>query len=277
MVYFYQIRLKQFRLEETMQRVISTVQPPPLLKLLAHDIRWNILMLLARSDYCVQDLVHLVQRPHNLVSYHLRQLRGQHLVTERRSAADSRDMYYSLNFDTLHTLYFAAADALHPALSDTDTTFQEREVPFSENPIRILFLCTENSARSQIAEALMCSLSKGKVEAFSAGSHPSTIHPYALKVLAQHGIETSHLRSKHFDEFRGQTFDRIITLCDRVREVCPTFPGDPERIHWSFPNPAAVEGTEEERYRAFKQVAQQLTTRLRLLLILLERERGNKL
>jgi ArsR family transcriptional regulator, arsenate/arsenite/antimonite-responsive transcriptional repressor / arsenate reductase (thioredoxin) len=117
-------------------------------------------------------------------------------------------------------------------------------------------------------------LSRGKVEAFSAGSHPTTIHPYALRVLARLGIDTSQLRSKHFDEFQGQSFDRIITLCDRVREVCPRFPGDPERIHWSFPNPGAVEGMEEEQYHAFEQVGLQLTTRIRLLLTLLEHEKG---
>ena len=116
--------------------------------------------------------------------------------------------------------------------------------------------------------------SNGKVEVSSAGSHPSTVHPFAIRVLAQQGIDTSNLRSKHVDEFRGQSFDRIITLCDRVREACPTFPGDPERIHWSFPDPAAVEGTAEEQYHAFEQVGLQLTTRIRLLLTLLEREKG---
>lgn len=257
-----------------MQLALSNNQPPQFLKLLAHDIRWKLLRLLARSDYCVQDLVRLVEHPQNLVSYHLRQLRGQNLVTERRSAADSRDIYYSLNFATLHTMYFAAADALHPALRSTGTTLQETVSHLPDKPVRVLFLCTENSARSQIAEALMRHLSNGRVEAFSAGSHPSTIHPFAIHVLAELGIDTSHLRSKHFDEFQGQSFDRIITLCDRVREACPTFPGDPERIHWSFPNPAEVEGTEEEQYHAFKQVAVQLTTRIRLLLTLLEREKG---
>ncbi len=256
-----------------MQTALAPVRSPTCLKLLAHDLRWNMLVLLARSDYCVQELAHLVQQPHNLVSYHLRQLRSQHLVTERRSAADSRDMYYSLNIDTLQTQFVAAADALHPALSGTDTAFQE-EAPSPEKPIRVLFLCTENSARSQIAEALMRHLSNGRVEAFSAGSQPARIHPNAIKVLTRLGIDTSQLRPKHFDEFRGQTFDRIITLCDRVREACPTFPGDPERIHWSFPNPAEVEGTEEEQYHAFEQVAVQLTTRIRLLLTLLEREKG---
>jgi ArsR family transcriptional regulator, arsenate/arsenite/antimonite-responsive transcriptional repressor / arsenate reductase (thioredoxin) len=257
-----------------MQLGLSNSQPPHFLKLLAHDIRWKLMVLLARSDYSVQDLMRLVEQPQNLVSYHLRQLRSQHLVTDRRSAADSRDIYYSLDFDTLHTQFFAAADAIHPALRGTDTAVQEREAPLSKKPIRILYLCTENSARSQIAEALTRYLSNGKVEVYSAGSHPSAVHPFAIRVLERQGIDTSTLRSKHFDEFKGQSFDKIITLCDRVREVCPTFPDDPERIHWSFPNPAEVEGTEEEQYHAFEQVTMQLTTRIRLLLTLLERERG---
>lgn len=259
-----------------MQLTVSNVQPPDFLKLLAHDIRWKILVLLGRSDYCVQELVRLVEQPQNLVSYHLRQLRGQNLVTERRSSADSRDIYYSLNFETLFTLYSAAADALHPALSSSISEQLDIAAKRSDKPVRVLFLCTENSARSQIAEALTRYLSKGTVEAFSAGSHPTSIHPFAIRVLAHLGIDTGTLRSKHFDEFREQSFDRIITLCDYVIEECPTFPGDPERIHWSFPNPAAVEGTEDERYHAFEQLSLQLTTRIRLLLTLLEREKGKQ-
>jgi protein-tyrosine-phosphatase len=258
-----------------MQLALSPVQPPPFLKLLAHDIRWNILVLLARSDYRVHELVQFIAQPQNLVSYHLRQLREHDLVTERRSAADSRDVYYSLNFATLQTLYFAAADALHPALSSPETTQKEMISPQPLKAKRVLFLCTENSARSQIAEALLRHLSNGSVEALSAGSHPSTVHPYALQVLRRLGVDTSALRSKHFDEFLGQHFDRIITLCDRIVEVCPSFPDDPERIHWSFPNPATVQGTEEEKYRAFEQTGLQLTTRIRLLLITMEREKGN--
>jgi protein-tyrosine-phosphatase len=125
-----------------------------------------------------------------------------------------------------------------------------------------------------MAEALMRHLSKGKVETFSAGSHPSRIHPYAVRVMAARGIDISQQRPKHFDEYRGQSFDYIITLCDRVLEVCPTFPNDPERIHWSFPNPAAVEGTEDEQYRVFEETSLQLANRIRLLLTLIERQKG---
>ncbi len=248
--------------------------PPHFLKLLAHDVRWKLLVLLGRSDYCVQELAHLIQQPQNLVSYHLRQLRSHHLVTERRSAADSRDMYYSLDFDTLHTLYFAAADSLHPALGQTGAQPQVAESPLPRKRARVLFLCTENSARSQMAEGILRHLSGGQVEAFSAGSRPSHVHLYAAQVLAAMGIDSSQQRSKHLDEFRDQSFDRIVTVCDRVRESCPTFPGDPEHVHWSFLDPAAVEGPDEVRYRAFEQVAFQLVNRIRYLLILLERERG---
>jgi len=218
------------------------IRPPHFLKLLAHEVRWNILVLLARSDYCVQELSRLVQQPQNLVSYHLKQLRSQNIVTERRSAADSRDIYYSLDFTMLHTMLFAAAETLHPALSMAGTTAEERVSHLPDKPVRVLFLCTENSARSQMAEALMQHLSKRKVEAFSAGSNPSPIHPYAIRVMAAIGIDIRQQRPKHFDEFVGLSFDYIITLCDRMLEVCPTFPDDPERVHWSFPNPAVVEG-----------------------------------
>jgi protein-tyrosine-phosphatase len=130
---------------------------------------------------------------------------------------------------------------------------------------------TENSARSQMAEALLRHLSHGQIEVYSAGSHPTQVHPLAIHVLQERGFSTEGLRSKSFDEFVGQSFDIIVTVCDRVRESCPTFPGDPDCIHWSFADPAAVEGLLEERHRAFEQTALQLTTRLRYLLILLER------
>ena len=86
------------------------------------------------------------------------------------------------------------------------------------------------------------------------------------------GLDMSQARPKHFDAFRGQHFDAIVTVCDRVREVCPVFPDDPERIHWSFPDPALVDGPEETRYRVFEQTSLQLATRIRLLITLLEKE-----
>lgn len=249
-----------------------TQQPPSILKLLAHEIRWKLLALLARSDYCVQELVGFLHQPQNLVSYHLRQLRDEHVVTERRSSADARDIYYSLDLASLRTLYFATGQALHPALGEEEILSGEQTSFVDQKPLRVLFLCTENSARSQMAEALLRHLSHGSVEAYSAGSHPTRLHPLAKQVLEEQGITTHGLRAKSLDEFRGQSFDCIVTVCDRVRESCPTFPGDPECIHWSFADPALVEGTAEERLRAFEQISLQLTTRLRFLLTLLQRE-----
>jgi ArsR family transcriptional regulator, arsenate/arsenite/antimonite-responsive transcriptional repressor / arsenate reductase (thioredoxin) len=264
-------------LEEYMSAVMSSTQPPSFLKLLAHDIRWKILVLLGRSDYCVQEIVRLLAQPQNLVSYHLRRLYDQHLVTERRSSADGRDIYYSLDVNTLRTLYFAAADSLNPALNISDTALQEAVSHLPAKKVRVLFLCTHNSARSQMAEGILRDLSDGRIEAFSAGSQPTNLHPLAITTMAKMGIDISQQRSKHLDEFLDQSFDYIVTVCDRVRESCPTFPGDPERVHWSFIDPAAVEGSEKERSRAFEQVALQLTNRIRFLMILIEREKSGKL
>ncbi len=125
-------------------------------------------------------------------------------------------------------------------------------------PIHVLFLCTHNSARSQIAEALLRHLGGSDFAAYSAGTEVTRVHPLALTVLAERGIETRDLASKHLHDFAGQRFDAVITVCDRVRDACPIFPGDTERLHWSFPDPSAVEGSDAERLRAFRAVRQGL-------------------
>ena len=257
-----------------MDIAFSSVHSPAILKLLAHDVRWKILSLLACSDYCVQELVRFLEQPQNLVSYHLRRLHNHEIVTEHRSTADGRDIYYSLNLEKLQALYFTSAGALHPALSNAQISSEEQMSISSQKPKRILFLCTGNSARSQMAEGLLRHLSKGQVEAFSAGSNPRSLHPSAMRVMAAMDIDISQQRAKHFDEFRGQSFDHVITVCDRVKEICPTFPGnpEPEHIHWSFPDPSLLAGSEEEKYALFEQIAVQLRTRIRYLLIMLEHE-----
>jgi ArsR family transcriptional regulator, arsenate/arsenite/antimonite-responsive transcriptional repressor / arsenate reductase (thioredoxin) len=254
-----------------MDITLSSESVPDFLKLLAHDLRWKIVTLLARGDYNGLEFVRLLGQPQNLVSYHLRKLHEQNLVREHHSTADERSIYYSLDLDTVRSLYQSAGEALHPALGVIEAHLPPAEALPHQDALRILFLCTENSARSQMAEALLRHLSHGRIDAYSAGSHPTQVHPLARQVLAERGISTEGLRSKSIDEFAGQSFDVIVTVCDRVRESCPTFPGDPECIHWSFADPAAVEGSLEERHRAFEQTSLQLTTRLRFLLILLER------
>jgi protein-tyrosine-phosphatase/DNA-binding transcriptional ArsR family regulator len=246
-------------------------QPPDFLKLLAHDLRWSLVAALTRSDHRVHELVRLLDQPMNLVSYHLKQLRDQHLVTERRSSADGRDVYYSLDLDLLRTRYLATGAALHPALTIGDSA----TTPYAHPVARVLFLCTHNSARSQMAEGILRHFGAERVIAFSAGSQPAEVHPNAVRAMTAIGIDISQQQSKHLDTFAGQSFDYIITVCDRVREVCPIFPNDPEQIHWSFADPAAVEHS-LARERAFQQTAHQLVTRTGHLLTLLERQpRGN--
>ena len=245
-------------------------QPTQFLQLLSHDLRWRLVAALAHSDHHGQELVQLLGQPQNLVSYHLRRLRSEHLVTERRSTADRRDVYYSLDLDRLRELYLSTGEAIHPGLGAVSPQSDAAARPTTGLPVRVLFLCTQNSARSQLAEGILRHLGGEQVEVFSAGSEPSSIHPDAMRILTALGIDASGQRAKHLDRYRGQHFDYIITVCDRVRETCPAFPGDPERIHWSFPDPVVVEAAEKRR-RAFDQTAQQLITRIRYLLTLIER------
>ncbi len=134
------------------------------------------------------------------------------------------------------------------------------------DPIHVLFLCTHNSARSQIAEALLRQMSGDDFVVHSAGTEVTRVHPLAFKVLEECGIPTEGLFSKHLRGFAGQRFDVVITVCDRARDACPVFPGDTERIHWSFADPSAVTGTEEERLIAFRAVRQGLKQRLALFI-----------
>jgi thioredoxin type arsenate reductase len=248
-------------------------QPPSFLKLLAHELRWQLVEALARSDRRVQELVQLVGEPANLVSYHLRQLRDQALVTERRSAADGRDVYYSLDLDRIKHLYLATGESLHPAFKDHAGSPAWDGAVEPSRRVRVLFLCTHNSARSQMAEAILRELGGDRVEVTSAGTEATRVHPLAIREMAERGLDISGQRSKPMDDFVGERFDYVVTVCDNARESCPVFPGDPERIHWSIADPAAVEGAEKQRKQAFKRAADELTTRIRYLLALLEKER----
>ncbi len=245
--------------------------PPDFLRLLAHDLRWQLLQLLSYSDYRVQELVALVERPMNLVSYHLKQLRQYELVHERRSSADGRDVYYSLDLERLHTLYQQGGQQLHPILGNAMTS-TPTGAPH-DNPLRVLFLCTHNSARSLMAEALLREVAGNRaIEVHSAGDEPSAVHPLTLQVLAAEGINSQALRSKHMNEFENQHFDYVVTVCDRVREHCPVLPGDVALVHWSFADPAAVQGSDEERYGAFADTAQRLRVRIEHLLRVIDHD-----
>ena len=128
---------------------------------------------------------------------------------------------------------------------------------------KVLFLCTGNSARSQMAEGLLRHLVGDQMDVFSAGTKPSTVNPLAIRVMQERGLDISHHRSKHLDEFRSQPFDYVITVCDKAAESCPVFPGPAQRIHWGFPDPAAVQGSEAERLQVIGKVRDAIEARLR--------------
>jgi ArsR family transcriptional regulator, arsenate/arsenite/antimonite-responsive transcriptional repressor / arsenate reductase (thioredoxin) len=227
--------------------------PPPFLQLAGHPLRWRLLSELSRSDRRVGELCTLAERPQNLVSYHLRLLREGGLVTKRRSAADGRDSYYALDLARCSELHSGAGRALHPGLTSAPRARLAR-------PRRVLFLCTGNSARSQMAEAMCEQRSEGAVRAASAGSRPKPLHPEAVRVMREEGLDLSGRRSTHLGELADQRFDYVVSLCDRVREVCPEFPGAPEMIHWSVPDPAREGGP------AFARTVAELRVRIDFLI-----------
>ena len=128
---------------------------------------------------------------------------------------------------------------------------------------RVLILCTGNSARSQMAEGLLRHDGGGRFEVFSAGVEPSHVRPQAIEAMREIGMDISGHRSKSVDEFAGQEFDYVITVCDNANERCPVFPGKTERIHWSFDDPAAAEGDEAERLAVFRRVRDEIRGKLR--------------
>ena len=242
--------------------------PAPLefLQLIGDPQRWALLCELARSDRRVHELTERLGRPQNLVSYHLRALREAGVVSARRSSADGRDTYYRVDLACCAHLLRATGEALHPGMR---LVLSPAEPPPSGShrvTSRVLFLCTGNSARSQIAEALMEEMSHGAVRARSAGSHPKQLHPNAVRALAERGIDISGRRTKHLRQFTRGHFDWVITLCDRVREVCPEFPDRPYVAHWSVADPALEGETDDATYPAFIRTAQELETRIEFLL-----------
>jgi arsenate reductase (thioredoxin) len=143
----------------------------------------------------------------------------------------------------------------------------------SSDPIRVLFVCTGNSARSVMAEALVRRHGGGDFEVHSAGTEPKGVNPLTLRVLAEAGIDASWARSKSVNEFLEQRFDFVITVCDQARQSCPVFPGAHESLHWGYEDPAAVEGTDKERLAAFRGVLIGLSVRIHLFIPLALRTR----
>jgi ArsR family transcriptional regulator, arsenate/arsenite/antimonite-responsive transcriptional repressor / arsenate reductase (thioredoxin) len=232
-------------------------QPPEFIKLLANDLRWSLLKTLTAGDHQVNELVAQLQQPMNLISYHLKKMRDDGLVTARRSEADGRDVYYSLELTRLRQMFSEAGSALHPTLG-----LSSRSEPLPQfSGARVLFICTHNSARSQMAEGLLRHLSKGTIEVQSAGSHSTQVHPDAIRTMDEFGIDIRSQRAKSFDAIEGKQFDYVISVCDKAREDCPDFAGAGQQLHWGFPDPVAI-GDSQARLAAFGQIARSLKTRM---------------
>ena len=198
--------------------------PPSFLQLAGHPLRWQLLRELARSDRQVRELTKVLRKPQSLVSYHLARLRAGQLVSMRRSSADGRDAYYRVDLARCRELLAAAGGALHPGLAlapPVGDGYEAQGRRVRARRVSVLFLCTGNSTRSQIAEALLRQLAGGTVDAHSAGSHPKSVHQNAIRVMRERGIDISSKGSKPLSRFARRRFDYVVTLCDRVREVCP--------------------------------------------------------
>ena len=129
--------------------------------------------------------------------------------------------------------------------------------------MKVLILCTANSARSQMGEGLLRHLAGGKVEAYSAGAQPSAVNTYALRAMQERGIDISLQRSEHLAKYLDTEFDYVITVCDAAADACPHFPGSARRIHWSFPDPSAVAGDDSAVLESFRAVRDGLESKLR--------------
>ncbi|WP_371878834.1 arsenate reductase/protein-tyrosine-phosphatase family protein [Amycolatopsis roodepoortensis] len=233
--------------------------PPPFVRLASDPLRWRLLRELSHGDRRVRELVELVGQPQNLVSYHLRKLRAAELVKARRSSFDGRDTYYHLDLGRCADALAQAGGSLHPALVPDPA-----DAKATGSRLKVLFVCTGNSGRSPMAEALLRHRAGPSVEVASAGSHPKPLHPDAVRVMAERGIVLDHEPS-HVDGLRNRRFHWVISLCDRVREVCPEFPGHPRVVHWSLPDPAREIDDTGETYPAFRRLAAELDRRIGFL------------
>lgn len=233
--------------------------PPPLFSLLSEPIRWQLVAALGQGDWLVQELAIKVRQPLNLLSYHLGKLKAAGVVRERRSSLDRRARYCSLDVGRLQDLYAQARRALPgPGLR------QETAGPGQRQPMRVLFLCTHNAARSQMAEALLREAVRGRWTVVSAGSQPTGVHPLAVATLAERQIDISQHTSKTVADLGPRAFDLVITLCDRVRAEPIRLGGRPLRQHWSLPDPLARPRPSQPK--AFAETADTLTQRIRWLL-----------
>lgn len=235
------------------------VAVPVLMQMASHPLRWSLLTALAAGDRRVRELAGAIDEPQNLVSYHLRLLRSAGLIDARRSSFDGRDSYYHLNLTRCAAAFGEATTALHPALAP---------VPLAKPAARsVLFLCTGNSARSPMAEALLKKRGQGLIRASSAGSHPKLhMHRNAVRIMRdRYDIDLCGRRPQPLTAVARRHFDCVITLCDKIREYAHDR-GLVTTMHWSLPDPSAVAGSGRASYAEFRRLAAELDTRIEFLL-----------
>ncbi|HEY3994867.1 MAG TPA: ArsR family transcriptional regulator [Mycobacterium sp.] len=248
---------------------VKRVAVPPLMQMASHPLRWTLLTALASCDQRVRELAAAVGEPQNLVSYHLRLLRSAGLIDAHRSTFDGRDTYYRLNLTRCAVAFGEAAAALHPALALGPPTKPARR--------SVLFLCTGNSARSPMAEALLQKHGQGRIRASSAGSHPKAhIHRNAIRIMRdRYDIDLRGRRPQPLTAVARRRFDYVITLCDKVREYAIDR-GVTTTMHWSLPDPSAVAGSGRASYAEFDRLATELDIRIEFLLPVLSADRGTQ-
>jgi protein-tyrosine-phosphatase/DNA-binding transcriptional ArsR family regulator len=236
---------------------------PAVLQALGNDLRWQIVNELSRSDLKVGELTVATGQPQNLVSYHLRLLREASLVRERRGSADGRDIYYSLDRRAVTTGLVDAITAVHPGAGLSLSGRLPKHSNLTKRATSVLFLCTGNSARSQIAEAILRQLGGRHMRVRSAGTHPVGVHPQVPRILAARGIHAGALRSKSVAEFVARPFDYVVTLCDVARTERIVVGGQPQLMHWSIPDPVAARGGRAAVSRAFVLVTDEIEGRVK--------------
>ena len=232
----------------------------PIHVLFGNELRWRLARQLSKSDLKVGELTSSAGEAQNLVSYHLRILREAGLVRERRSSADGRDVYYSLERSAVTAALLGALAAINPAAELAASG--AAEAPAGGRLASVLFLCTGNSARSQIAEAILRELGGRHVTVRSAGTDPVGVHPQVFEVLESRGVQVGDLRSKSVAEFAEQVFDYVVTLCDIARSEPIALAGKPRLAHWSIPDPVATRGGGAAVARAFERVANEIEMRV---------------
>ena len=205
------------------------------------------------------------------LSFHLKELNQAGLVNPLR---DGRNLIYSAQFDQMNELLnYLTENCCDGSACDTTNTHPSSEKPMNQKPFHVLFICTGNSARSILAEALLNQMAQGRFVAHSAGSQPKgQVHHQTLALLNKWDIPTNNLRSKSWDEFSGPQsphMDFVFTVCDSAAgETCPVWPGQPVVAHWGAPDPAKATGTEEQIAHEFRDVALLLRKRIELMLAL---------